>query len=397
MIKKATFKLTALWIITLFIVSVPFFAQEMKVKDSRFTIGDVITLESKLLKETRTFYVSCPPGYESGSGEFPVLYVLDGDGRFPYAASVTQFLSNAGRIPEFIVVALSNGPRRSTRDRDMTPAKIPGESSGIEHFQQFMEKELFPFIEGKYRTQPYRILFGHSLAGLYTFYTLFTQPHLFNAYIASSPSIMYREASTLEVVKKRLAQGFESKRMLYFTVGDEPRYVPAIEKADALLKEKPVPNLQWNYVRVTGEHHRSMPLKALYNSLEKIFSGYDMPSPYEIGALEVPDLKQRFADYSKKYGFQIRIPEIIINYMGYMAMQKKNMKKAKEAFKYNVYLYPKSPNALDSLGEFLEKTGAIEKARKCFEKAVAMATKTNHSMLKDFKKSLERINNKKTK
>lgn len=379
-------------LITIAILCSPGFAQEMKTKDGRYSVGDVVTLESKILKETRTLYISCPPGYEAGSGTFPVLYVLDGDGRFPFAASVVQFLSNAGRIPEFIVVALSNGPGRNIRNRDMTPPESPDKPGGVANFQMFMETELFPFIDNKYRTQPYRILYGHSLAGLYTFYTLFTKPALFDAYIASSPSVMHREETTLKAVREKLAGGTELNKFLYLTVGDEPRYVPAIEKAVALLKEKKTTGLNWKYVPVKGEHHRSMPLKSMYNGLETLFADYDMPSPFEIGAMEIKDLRQRFVAFSKTYGFQIRIPEIIINYVGYLALQQNKMEKALEAFNYNVELYPTSPNAYDSLGECLEKKGDIEGARKNFEKAVAIAEKSNNPRLESFKKNLQRIN-----
>jgi predicted alpha/beta superfamily hydrolase len=394
--KKVIVLLTVSWI-TMVMLCSPGFSQEMKVKDGRYSVGDVITLESKILKEKRTLFVYCPMGYETGSGAYPVLYVLDGDARFPYAASIVQFLTMAGRIPEFIVVALSNGPRRSARGRDMTPPESPGQTSGVPDFQLFMEKELFPFIEKKFRTQSYRVLFGHSLAGLYSLYTLFTKPALFDAYIASSPSVMYREETTLKAVREKLADGAGLKKFLYLTVGDEPRYVPAIEKVTALLREKQAEGLKWSYVPVKGEHHRSMPLKALYNGLEALFAGYDMPSPFEIHKMEIDDLRRLVDGLGKTRGFQIRIPEMIVNYGGYIAMQQGNIEKALEYFNFNVEMYPTSPNAYDSLAECLEKKGDMEGARKNFEKAVAMAEKKNHPMLEDFKKNLQRFNKKSSK
>ena len=76
------------------------------------------------------------------------------------------------QIPELIIVALPN----TRRTRDLTPTHAIRDYSGKEEpnfsfsgggesFLRFMEEELMPHIEAKYRTQPYRILVGHSLGG----------------------------------------------------------------------------------------------------------------------------------------------------------------------------------------------------------------------------------------
>ena len=65
------------------------------------------------------------------------------------------------KIPEMIVVAIQNVDRR----RDFTPDKIitvrENNSGGGERFLSFLEEELIPVIDQNFRTEPYRILFGH--------------------------------------------------------------------------------------------------------------------------------------------------------------------------------------------------------------------------------------------
>src|SRR5207237_5637232 len=100
-----------------------------------------------------------------------------------------------GFIPEIIVVGVTWGGNQpnydSLRARDYTPtpeSRLP-QSGGAENFLAFMKKELFPFIESNYKANSKdRTLMGSSLGGLFTLYSLFTQPGLFQRYIAASPA-----------------------------------------------------------------------------------------------------------------------------------------------------------------------------------------------------------------
>ena len=45
---------------------------------SPFNIGETITWESKLLKQSRTINVYLPEGYQKSEKKYPVIYLLDG-------------------------------------------------------------------------------------------------------------------------------------------------------------------------------------------------------------------------------------------------------------------------------------------------------------------------------
>ena len=57
-------------------------------------------------------------------------------------------------------------------------------SGGADKFLDFIEKEVMPLVESKYRVQPYRVFAGHSFGGLLAIHAFSTRPELFNAYIA---------------------------------------------------------------------------------------------------------------------------------------------------------------------------------------------------------------------
>jgi len=53
----------------------------------------------------------------------------------------------------------------------------------------FFRSELQVLIERQYRTQPYKILIGHSDGGRFALHTLLHAPDTFDAYIALSPAV----------------------------------------------------------------------------------------------------------------------------------------------------------------------------------------------------------------
>ena len=86
------------------------------------------------------------------------------------------------------------------RVRDLTPE--PGEadrkrypSSGhADRFRRFLEEELVPYVDTHFRTQPFRILAGHSHGGLFAIHALLSGD-AFDAFIASSPSLYWNGRS----------------------------------------------------------------------------------------------------------------------------------------------------------------------------------------------------------
>src|SRR3954447_11335145 len=131
------------------------------------------TIKSTVLGEDRIILVRTPVGYETSKLSYPVLYMTDGDNHIGHTASTIEFLTQNGRIPELIVVGVTN----TDRTRDLTPAKSSDKdadgklrfptSGGADNFLKFFETELIPEVEKQFRVLPYRIFAGHSLGGLF--------------------------------------------------------------------------------------------------------------------------------------------------------------------------------------------------------------------------------------
>lgn len=157
--------------------------------------GGYFEFRSEVVGRPFHIYVRLPEGYERDEKErYPAVYVLDGDSLFPILAASHLFLTYDEGLPEAIIVGIAYGsfdPSINKRGFDFSaPASDAGpDQGGAPAFQRFLERELIPEIEERYRTNPSRrILFGQSRGGYMVLYSAFTNPDIFWGRIASNPT-----------------------------------------------------------------------------------------------------------------------------------------------------------------------------------------------------------------
>jgi len=173
-------------------------------------------------------------------GGYPVLYVLDGNALFPIVALQANALENRPdpALRASVVVVGIGYPGEALYDvdkraRDYTPppantdaGKEDARYGGAERFLNFLQTELKPLVEARYRIDPQRqTLFGHSHGGLFTLYTLINQPQAFQNYLAASPSLWWNDRQLLAESDRLLKNPARFKpTRLWLTVGgaEEP-------------------------------------------------------------------------------------------------------------------------------------------------------------------------------
>ncbi len=79
-----------------------------------------------------------------------------------------------------------------------------------------------------------------------------------------------------------------------------------------------------------------------------------------------------FAGLSAEYGYEVPVPENVINNLGYRFLGQDKVEEAVAVFRANVERYPGSANVYDSLGEGLEAAGELAAAREHYERAHRM-------------------------
>lgn len=214
--------------------------------------SQVLKLTSQIVKgQEYELDILLPGGYQTSNKKYPVLYLMDSQWDFPLAKSLYGQHYFDGFIPEMIIVGITwggiNPNPDSLRARDYTPSnekRLP-QSGGAEKFLSFIQTELFPFIQSKYRTDTSdRILMGCSLGGLFTMYTLFTHPGMFNSYIAASPAYGW-DGELLYKYEKVYFESHPSRpARLYMTIGEVERGMPGFQKLSQFLADRHYKNLQ---------------------------------------------------------------------------------------------------------------------------------------------------------
>ena len=351
-------------------------------------IGDSVTIHSAILGEDRPVFIHLPAGYERAPARYPVLYVLDGGVHWAYASTMADFFAANGMAPAHIVVGIPN----TDRERDLTPMKAADrpQSGGGAAFLRFLREELFPHVERSYRTLPYRILYGHSLAGMFAVHTLLTAPEVFQAHIAASPWLIFGDGYILKRADDLLAKRMLPNAFLYMTVGDEPEVLPAVKAFRQWLERKNIPGLRWEMESLTKDNHGSLTLKTMYAGLEKLYAAWTLPqAKARKGAAAI---EEHYAALSKTFGYEVRPPEGVVNQAGYLLLlQEKDAERAIAVFHLNVRLHPDSANVYDSLGEALEAAGKNDEAAKEYAKAVERGEFLKDPNLAVFKEHLQKV------
>ena len=332
------------------------------------------SIKSQAVAEDRTILVRVPVNYERSHTRYPVIYMLDAHP--PYNAMMSGLVEQqvwGDVMSDAIVVGIQN----TNRTRDMTPT--PGERAdggGAEKFLRFIETEVIPFVEKNYRTEPYRIIAGHSLAGLFVIYTLTERPDLFNGYIAASPHLLWDKNYQVKRAEESFKKHSDWNKTLFVALGDEPEYMDSYNAFQQLLKKSKLKNLDYEFRLFKGENHGSVVLPAYYAGLRKIYAGWTPPAN-----AAVADFENHYRNLSKRYGYTILVPEAVMNRIGYLLLRDGKNVEALEAFKKNVASYPQSANVYDSLAEAYEKNGQQSKARENYEKAWKMAEQNGEDQL----------------
>jgi predicted alpha/beta superfamily hydrolase len=387
--------------------------------DNKIIIGKIDSLQSNILNEKRKIWVYVP-----GDGaidiyakkRYPVVYLLDGDGHFSSVVGMIQQLStvNGNMIcPEMIVVAIPN----TDRTRDLTPTHIDVDppymdsassktSGGGEKFISFIEKELMPYIESNYPTEPYKMLIGHSFGGLTVMQTFVHHTNLFNSYICIDPSMWWDKQTLLKesklVLKDKkfqgtsfflgiantMPEGMNINKVINDTSSDT-RHIRSILKLKNYFEQNKQNGLKFNSKYYNEDSHGSVPLITEYDALHFIFNFY----PLKLTQKDFTDtttalldkFEKHYSDISKKMGYKLKLSEDQINAMGYEALGSKYFKKAECFFKYNIDNYPESFNVYDSMGDYYDAIGDKQNTIKYYEMALTIKENT------DTRKKLEKL------
>ena len=242
--------------------------------------------------------------YADGQGKYPVLYVLDADYMFAYAADLVRCppsLRSIGllgsdpfvaHVPRLIVVSIGypiswyDQPRLwwSLRTRDQTPTPNPDDARAIgmegtnggnaERFLRFMRDELMPYVNANHRTVPDdSTVVGHSGGGLFALFVLFHEPDTFRRYVVSSPSLWWDKKVIFDHEREYASRHTDLPARLFLSVGSlEDGMVTDLKELIAVLKKREYRGLDWESHVFEEETHISVGYPAIFRGINFVFT-----------------------------------------------------------------------------------------------------------------------------
>jgi len=196
------------------VVTVEQWASPQQVRSS--VTGKLVMHEkfnSKHLPSSRHVSVWLPPGYDSSSERYPVLFLHDGQNLFDEATAAfgvewqadettTELIDNK-EISPVILVGIWNTPERIDEYTFTKDSQLQRGGQGLGYIQ-FVADELKPFIDGTYRTRSDRDstwIGGSSLGGLISMHACLVRPDVFGGCLAFSPSLGWDEERLLKTLQ----------------------------------------------------------------------------------------------------------------------------------------------------------------------------------------------------
>lgn len=124
----------------------------------------------------------------------------------------------------------------------------------------------------------------------------------------------------------------------------------------------------FTFIEIPAEGHSYVPLKAYYQGLSALFADWVMPN--EILSDGFEGICSFYEKQSKKYGFEIDIPESAYFRLASKYYNEGDKKKALEVAKEYVHRFPESSYAHYYLGLRAKAVGELRLAKESFLKAI---------------------------
>ena len=235
------------WMIVLF-VSCGIAMGEERASTAQPNVHVLSPLHMPGLDRERTLRIYLPPGYETSTRRYPVLYMHDGQNLFDAATApfgewrVDETLNELARTNklELIVVGIDHGDAKRMQELNPWENDKYGKGEGREYLR-FLVEVVKPYIDARYRTKPDRAhtaIMGSSLGGLVSHFAIYEYSSVFGKAGIFSPSYWFAPAVVDFTRTHRLAPDL---RIVFYAGGKESdEMLPDMQAIVAILKQQGV-------------------------------------------------------------------------------------------------------------------------------------------------------------
>ncbi len=256
-------------------------------------------LKSSNTNELYALYISLPDSYSTSNTKYPVIFITDANQYFGMIEGIARGLQWGDEMPESIIVGIGYpldlektndekwGKWLARRSHDFTPTSNSQldkdfgadgiKSGGGGAFLNFIENDLFPFIENNYRADDSnRTYIGFSLGGYFGLYSMLENTKLFSRYILGSPSIWYDDKSILKMEASYAEEHEDLPVDLFISVGELEEEINSGMVRNMLeftskMKSRKYPGLNLEIDIIKNGTHMSSPSVSFQHGLSFLF------------------------------------------------------------------------------------------------------------------------------
>lgn len=303
------------------------------------------SIASSILGETRRVFVSVPPSFDRSPAtrRYPLLVVTDGEAPSATAAiTASRELSRFGLAPEFVIVGVENAGGYEKRVFDLTPPGLSvsgsDRSQGGDRFLDFLERELLPAVDARFRTAAPRVLMGHSSGGVLATWAAATRDTWRFTISLDGPMHLDDNWLPKRLVERAQREGPPVRHASYnanfgWQQGAWADLVAAAPASWVLRNER------WK-----EETHVSMPMLGAYLGLRELFLDYSRKAA---PVYPTTSILPYYASLTEAYGGAVVPPEPLMrDVVTDLALEGRG-REAQAAFAQLVQAYGEPPNAAD--------------------------------------------------
>jgi predicted alpha/beta superfamily hydrolase len=320
----------------------------------------------------------------------------------PFVGMLKQYseMNDTKILPEMIVVGIPNIDNDG-RMMDFSPTTKgnPEQFGGGDKFLEFIQTELFPYIEKNYSGSQNRTIIGHSLGGLVVMNALTNHSKMFENYLMIDGSLSFDDQLFLNNPKYSLKGKDLKDKNLYIGIANTATYGSDLEsiKKDTIRANKYVRyslklvdqiknldtdlNMEWKYYE--NDTHGSTAFLSQMDGFRFFYSWFEFKkeqnyrSKYYIPRTENDRFanltKSHFEKISEKLGYEFKPnQEWLSGYAGSLSSFQNQPKQAIETYELNIEYYPNSPKAYEDLADYYLTQNDTISAKKYYIKTLEL-------------------------
>ncbi|MEX6626012.1 alpha/beta hydrolase-fold protein [Tenacibaculum salmonis] len=275
-------------------------------------------IKSTLFNKGRSVKIYIPKNYDKDKTvRYPLAIVLGNQYLFDMYVGNAKLYADTDKAPRQIVVGIDMG-KTYKKDISIVPSNNALTASA-KKFQQFIKKELIPYMELNYRTSPFMTIAAEGKAATFSTYFLKDAEPIFNSFICITPEFTKFSASTIQSYSlARLGQKdntyflYSSNNEKYIIQNQNDRF----SEIGTFLSSFEAKNLHITFDKfVNAPNYLSVIGETIPRAFEKMFYLYAKITKSEFDA-KIKDLdpleaikyvEQKYLDIQYLYGSNLNV------------------------------------------------------------------------------------------